>query len=317
MRSSTSLDELARKIIERHGAPPKVNVTGSSTATGSTTETRQDRLPLPIGAEGDVLTVADDGGDIVPAWAPPSGAGTDLLTAKGDLLTRSASNLVRQPVSSSDGDILIAESTVSTGLDWRNINTLIASQADPSFVALTPPVDSNFTWVNQGAATVSTADGGIFLSTPAAAGVNVHLRAMTAPATPYVVTALFITNMPVETSGVNGLFWRQSSDGKLATCVVSATTNLPRAQSTKYTNPTTFSAVYNSVFLPDYHRIWLRIEDNGTSRICSYSYDGLHFQTFHSVSRTDFLTADQIGFAMDANSALYAQQMWLLSWKIT
>lgn len=242
---------------------------------------------------------------------------TNPMNAKGDLLTRSAFNLVRQPVGSTDGEILIADSTVSTGLNWRNVNTLIASQADPSFVALTPPIDANFAWVNQGSATIDTSNGGIYVSGPATAGVDLHIRVMTAPATPYVVTALFMTNMPAETSGVVGLIFRQSSDGKIATCVVSQTSGFLRGQSTKYTNPTTFSAVYQNVALPSYQRIWLRIADNGTNRICSYSYDGIHFKQFHSVTRTDFLTANQIGFAIDSNNATYGSDMWLLSWKIT
>ena len=261
---------------------------------------------------GQVLTVGNPGSFLVQLEQEER----TIMTTKGDLLTRSSTQNVRQPVGA-DGEVLKSDSSVTTGVTWVNVNTLISSTADPSFVALTPPINGNFSWINQGSATVSTTDGGIYLAVAAAAGVNVHLRVMNAPATPYVVTALFITNMPTEASGVNGLFWRQSSDGKLASCVVSGTTNIARAQATKYTNPTTFSAVYNSVFLPTYHRIWLRIEDNGTNRICYYSFDGLHFQQFHSVGRTDFLTADQIGFAMDANSALYGQQMWLLSWKIT
>lgn len=42
--------------------------------------------------------------------------------------------------------------------------------------------------------------------------------------------------------------------------------------------------------------IWLRVHDNKTNRIWSFSYDGLTWVDFFTDSRTSFLTATQVGF---------------------
>jgi len=72
------IEKLARIIAERQGVPPKL--TGSSTAIDTDVATRINTLPLPIGDPGQILTVIDDAGDIVPSWedAPPGFTEPDL-----------------------------------------------------------------------------------------------------------------------------------------------------------------------------------------------------------------------------------------------
>jgi hypothetical protein len=65
-------------------------------------------------------------------------------------------------------------------------------------------------------------------------------------------------------------------------------------------------------FAPVY---WIRIADNGTNRIISWSVNGLHFTQVHSVSRTDFITADEVGFFIsDSADNKHDPGLTLLSW---
>jgi len=62
----------------------------------------------------------------------------------------------------------------------------------------------------------------------------------------------------------------------------------------------------------------MRIADNNTNRICSVSADGQNWIEVHSVGRTDFLTADQVGFMIrPTNSATpnIGTGVSVLSWK--
>ncbi len=85
----------------------------------------------------------------------------------------------------------------------------------------------------------------------------------------------------------------------------------------KYTNSTTYSATYTSLTSGSINVFpaWLRIEDDNTNRKCSFSTDGQNWIVFHTVGRTDFLTADEVGFFVDSNTTSLAPAMNLLSWK--
>jgi hypothetical protein len=85
--------------------------------------------------------------------------------------------------------------------------------------------------------------------------------------------------------------------------------------SVKYSSATAFSALYSQAGYYPGGVIHLRIADDGVNRICSYSPDGQNWMTFHSIGRTDFLTADEVGFGANAENATYDLGVQLLSWK--
>ena len=67
----------------------------------------------------------------------------------------------------------------------------------------------------------------------------------------------------------------------------------------KFTSVTTYSADYNSPILGAYPQgvpNWYRIIDDGTNRTFRFSHDGVTWVTLYTGSRTDFLTATQIGW---------------------
>jgi hypothetical protein len=193
-----------------------------------------------------------------------------------------------------------------TGLSWGCWGPLFP---------FTEPVNGDFSWVNQGGASVDATNGGVYLYAPAGVGNQLRIRVMSAPATPYVVTAAFLSmNVYTGATGTaHGLLWRQSSDGKLATFHLGGTANT--IFSSKWTNETTFSATYAQMNMSTTALTFMRIADDGTDRYCYYSEDGQHWLELHSVGRTDFLTADQIGFFGLTQSASFGHGVTLLHWQ--
>lgn len=182
----------------------------------------------------------------------------------------------------------------------------------------TKPVDGDFAWINQDSAAVTTTNGGIVLSRAAYSAVTTcNVRKKTAPSTPYTITAWFLVNVAYGGVGYGGLCFRQSSDGKLALFGIGTdSANRGYTASRKMTDPTTYSADYSlqdqSGKAETGRLCCLRIADNGTNRICSVSADGVNFQAFHTIGRTDFLTADEVGFYINPYNR--DTQMTLLSW---
>lgn len=191
----------------------------------------------------------------------------------------------------------------------------------PLFPFTDPALAGLSTWVNQGSATVTTTNGGIVLFGPGGGNTNnTVLRVKSAPATPYTITACIIPGMPCKSFLGCGISFRESSSGKLQNVGYTFNTALTPAfqiQAEKWTTATASSAAYVAVGAPLAVPIFLRITDNGTNRISYFSTDGVNFTQFHSVVRTDFLTADQVGiFVMSQNLATpnYGVYNTLLSW---
>lgn len=183
-----------------------------------------------------------------------------------------------------------------------------------------PTIAGPTTWVNQGSSAVSPTNGGIILTGAATgSGANLVLQVKTAPATPYTITAYL---MPPCTMGKRfhgyGLCFRQTSTSEIAVLdvlSVGTTGTSFLLRSSKYTSATAFSADYTSAIMSPCP--WFRIEDNGTNRICSISANGLNWVQFHSVGRTDFLTADQVGFFVSTENGVAPNLdnvVTLLSW---
>jgi hypothetical protein len=59
----------------------------------------------------------------------------------------------------------------------------------------------------------------------------------------------------------------------------------------------------------------MQIEANATDRICRWSIDGQHFFQVHTVGRTDFLTPDQVYYAIRSQSASFGAGATIISWK--
>jgi hypothetical protein len=120
--------------------------------------------------------------------------------------------------------------------------------------------------------------------------------------------------MPVDFAAT-GIGWRQSADGKIVFFTAnSKEMNLGVA---KWSSPTAWAATYMTFELKGWRGLlWLRITDDNTNRKCWLSVDKYHWVEIHSVGRTDYITADQVCFIVNAGQATYDNTATLVSWEI-
>jgi len=254
---------------------------------------------LGIGAADQVLTV--NAGATAPEWAAAAGGGDSTHT----------DTYANEPAASSNGDLFLPSDGFylerDTGAAW--------APWGPIFPMTKPPT-AGWSWDNQGPATVDTTHGGICITAPAQAGVNLRVRYRTISA-PYTVTAAFLYTMIVQNSSALGLCYRQSSDGKIVAFRLVADGGAIKIQVAKYTNSTTWSGSYAGIYTPSYccPVFWMRIADNETNRVSSYSIDGQHWIQFHSVANNDFLTADQVGLFANSEQTTGPVMINALSWE--
>ena len=181
---------------------------------------------------------------------------------------------------------------------------------------MTLPVDGDFAWINQGGASVDTTNSGIYLLAPATAGVSWRIRKKSpAFSPPYTVTAAFLISPRAGSFVHFALIFRQSSDGKIVTNSMQYNGGMKFGVH-KYSSATAFDSTYagSSDFANPGNLLWLQISDNNTNRISRLSGDGVHWITIHTIGRTDYITADEVGFAAMPEGSGWDYAVTLLSW---
>jgi hypothetical protein len=242
----------------------------------------------------------------------PIYGGGSSLTASGVVLSgtyasRPAAGTAGRVYLCTDSDVQFRDNGSTWDAFWNGMK-------------LTPPVAGNFAWNNQDDATLDTSGPVIWMTDPANASLSLHLQKITAPATPWTVTALIRGSSFRHGSGASafGMAYRQSSDGKLHQVYVSGggdAGNFANLFINKWSSSTAFAAHYAGfpnglAEVP----LWFRLADNGTNRIISLSLDGIHWTTIHTIGRTDYMTADEVGWfgaayghaSMDMRAGLYS-----------
>jgi hypothetical protein len=235
----------------------------------------------------------------------PAGGGGGSSVGYGAFASKSAAGTAGNLYIPTDGYGM----WVDDGTNWRPF-------VDGKYVGRNPN-DWTWSWANQGGASVSTSFGGIYLTAPAGAGTNHRMYVKSTPSTPYTITAALQGEIfgGIANNGF-GMVLRESGSGKLITIIFQGEGSGQILYVAKWTNATTFSAAYlggsNWYMQPPR---FFRIADNGTNRSYSVSYNGQQFYTLVSgQSRTDFLTADQIGFFANSQNATWPANALLLSW---
>lgn len=179
---------------------------------------------------------------------------------------------------------------------------------------LTVPPSASWTTSTLGSATFAADKDGRLLTIPSATGDNWRIEYRTlANATPYTVTAYIDYTMRNQASFFSGLVLRDAS-GNLVTFGIGYD-GTPRVVGMKWTSITAYSADYLRSDVTQWGGIpkWFRIRDDGTNRYCEFSFNGLDWVLFHSVGRTDFLTATQVGWGANFNATGYTNYMRLQS----
>ena len=173
--------------------------------------------------------------------------------------------------------------------------------------------DTGFAWDNQDTATVDTSYGGVYISTTANNTTEEYVR-YKAKAGNYKITVLVLMHLNRANYNAFDIGWRQSSDGKLASFSYyhNSAFNL---ETTKWNTSTSFNSGYSSIAAPDVQWLFMQIEANASNRVCRWGIDGQHFSQVHSVGRTDFLTPDQVYYAIRSQSASFGAGATIISWK--
>jgi hypothetical protein len=234
------------------------------------------------------------------AWDAVGGSGGGNVITTGPIGS--------EPGSAASGDLYLPNNSYIierySGSNW--------AQWGPSF-PFTPPVLSDFTWVNQGSATTDTTYGGVYLSAPGAGSDSLRILKKAAPSTPYTITIAMIPQLFNASHAEAGFVWRQSSNGALVTSQVYWGGGV---EVSKWSSPNAYNSDYLAVGIYPFGQIqFLKMQDDGTNRIVSWSTDGQHWFQISSISRTDFITADEVGFFVNAANATYPAGMTLLSWE--
>jgi hypothetical protein len=187
---------------------------------------------------------------------------------------------------------------------------------------VTPPVNANFTWSNQGSSTITAqTNGAITMSVPAAATDSLHYYYIATPATPYTKTFRFQTTFYNVANIFSGVCFSESSSGKLI-CLYLGNGSNYAINVARWTNTTTFSA--NSLFGPNGLTglsgsgapIAFRLGDTGTNLTYEISGDnGGSWITLFTEARGSFFTTapDRVGIAIDNNNSTYTATQTLIS----
>lgn len=184
----------------------------------------------------------------------------------------------------------------------------------------TTKVAADFTWLNQGSATCADADdGGLKMTLPNENNHQFRGKYITAPATPWAVTAHLqlgpgMKKYASATVGTYvGLFCREASSSKLYILPLwsGGTIGLWRM-----TDVTTFSANVDTGYDNRNKDLWMRLEDDGTDIIGSYSLDGVNFMELFTDGRASFFSSgpDQVGFGGSAGNGAAGLHLYVKSW---
>ena len=160
------------------------------------------------------------------------------------------------------------------------------------------PIPGNYSWTNAtnhtGGNTNITNGPTILTAVSAASADKISKFVKTIATAPYTYTHRYLFALD-EQGSYGGLC---ISDGtKVIGAGVICNVTGVRFWVGKWTNLNTFSADYITRCYPCMNAGDLRIRsvDDNTNRLTQYSVDGINYQTIHSVGRTDFLTATQVG----------------------
>jgi hypothetical protein len=169
---------------------------------------------------------------------------------------------------------------------------------------------ADFTWVNQGGATVSDQNGTMFLRAPPSAGNNLRILKRTAPSPPYSVIGAFEIIKLQESEESGGLLFRKNSDGKCHLFALGPNANGPLTPAVdNFSSNTSYSgsplARRNCLFVGKY--FWQKIEDDNTNLKFYIGFDGVEWIQVLSISRTSFMSGgpDEIGWYGNSTGSLY------------
>lgn len=190
------------------------------------------------------------------------------------------------------------------------------------------PLDqSGWSWFNQGSAAVAQGGGVVRLFDASnTGGTNIRGRLRGSyPSPPFVLVA--VVKPWFENAEYTGAFQALDSigiavsDGTkykdfIASNFTWGTGHAPSVIGVEKMNTVSSAGaeVAHSLILPPL--IWLKLEDDNTNQIFSYSFDGINYVTLLSEARTTFLTPSDIGIVMNHQTGATPAGGDVISWDL-
>ena len=124
----------------------------------------------------------------------------------------------------------------------------------------------------------------------------------TAPATPYSFTCAGLTHNIISGYNKIGLGWR-SNGGAYAMMMIGSDNGTDwTLRYDTFTSRTSYAGTYINISIPPMivhgPLIWLRLTDDGTNRRIKVSSNGINWTDVYGISRTNFLTPDNIAVSL-------------------
>jgi hypothetical protein len=183
---------------------------------------------------------------------------------------------------------------------------------------MVPPDNDDFSWFNQGGASVDLTKGGIYLLAPAqASGEQWRIREIATPAPPFTVAMYMIPHGFPANFWSAGLIMRDSVGGNLVSMTVGFSTTL-HVGLNNYNSGFTFNFNHAAIEADDlpWPVRWMAVTDDNTNRIWRMSGDGQHWQKLLTVSRTNFITPNRVGFMANSVNGSHDTGVQVLSWSV-
>lgn len=181
----------------------------------------------------------------------------------------------------------------------------------------------SWSWLNQGVATIDGSLGAQRLVDPMTGTGSFRQRLKAAPTPPYVITALFMFQLPVRSSVAASIQWWNSSAVQGISLLLDFDTGgLFYGYVYSWTTATTPGSSLATLHygwrcgVP----VWARLINNATNRIIQVSYNGDDWITVYSGGLSDSMgVEDQVGFGLWSNPAASGEKCTfvLISWDET
>ena len=243
----------------------------------------------------------------------------------------STGTYANRPSSHSAGDIYLTTDSfwdylVSNGSKWRHLYSGFECE---------PPINSEFSWVNQGGASIITANGGVFMRAPVSSTGNLRLRAKTAPATPYTLTAAILPAFPGIEGSISdtkngfgcGIGFRESGTGKLSMigfrfggigvgALFYGLLDVMQFSSPTATGTSALNAYAETLVSSPI--TWLKVTNTGTTLTYFFSGDGQNFQQVYTEDVDAYFTTapDELFFTLSVFCATHDAGVTLIHWSL-
>jgi hypothetical protein len=169
---------------------------------------------------------------------------------------------------------------------------------------------TRWTWINRDSTTATVANGFLTLTAPAAAGTSMNGVMQPVPGTPWTVV-LKVNAMdlsPMQPAPLSALVLGDSTNKLVVFALFFANPSAALGATVGYWPSVTDATGGNPLgvtMLPSTFPWWLKVQDDGTNLIFSYSGTGSVYTQIGAVSRTAFLSSGptKVGVAVGSDGA--------------